>query len=295
VANEYGTPCYIYSRHALEKNYQCFANALKTVSHQICYAVKANSNLAILNVLANLGSGFDIVSLGELQRVIAAKGNPKKVVFSGVGKTKKEILAALEIGVYCFNVESELELERINELAQQMHVKARIALRINPNIDAQTHPYIATGLKENKFGIDIEDAKNIITTLDKYTHLQLIGIACHIGSQLTDLKPLMAAIDRIVELALTLQHTHPLEHINIGGGLGVAYQHETPPSIEDYIATALNHLAPCRNLKVIVEPGRAIVADTGILVTKVEYIKYTDHKNFAVVDVGMNDFLRPAL
>jgi len=295
IANQFGTPCYVYSRAAIEENWQRFNDGLSNVPHLICYAVKANSNIAILNLLANLGSGFDIVSGGELERVLAANGDPQKIVFSGVGKSTYEIKQALEADIYCFNVESESELERINAIAKQLNKIANIALRINPNVDARTHPYIATGLRENKFGIEIESALPICKTLKNFSHLNLVGLACHIGSQLIELNPLTDAIDRIIELAEKLINENlSLKHLDIGGGLGVNYQDEIPPTIEQYISSALTHLKTWP-LKIIIAPGRAIMADAGILLTKVEYLKHTSHKNFAIVDAAMNDLARPSL
>ncbi len=296
IAKQYGTPCYIYSQQALERNWHEFADAFGKIPHQICYAVKANSNLAILNFFAKKQAGFDIVSIGELERVLLAKGDPKKIIFSGVAKLEREILRAIEIGVGCFNVESEPELIRLHTLAAQQKKVLNIALRINPNIDAKTHPYIATGLRDNKFGIDSEEAlalcEKIQTTLP---YCKLIGIACHIGSQLTELNPFLEAIDKVLELVALLKKSNiQLQHIDIGGGLGVCYKHETPPTIQKYVTAVCQKLAK-HSLKIIVEPGRALVANTGILLTRIEYLKYTSHKNFAIVDAGMNDLLRPAL
>ncbi len=295
IAKEYGTPCYVYSKKALLTNWKNFDNAFAKHPHRICYAVKANSNLAILHLFALLKSGFDIVSLGELERVLKAGGDPAKIVFSGVGKKTHEIVRALQVGIHCFNVESEAELDRLNEIAREQHQIAPISLRINPNIDARTHPYIATGLNENKFGIAYVDVPLIIEKIKKLPHLKLIGIGNHIGSQLTELSPFVAAIDRLLELVVQLTANDiQLEHINIGGGLGVNYQYETPPSIEEYAETLINKLASYPQ-EIILEPGRAIVANAGILLTSVEYLKLTPHKNFAIVDAAMNDLLRPAL
>jgi diaminopimelate decarboxylase len=295
IASRFGTPCYVYSRAALEQNWQAFDQAFGKVPHRICYAVKANSNIAILNLFARLNSGFDIVSLGELERVLSAGGDPAKIVFSGVGKKSVEITRALEAGIYCFNVESADELERINALAKQVGKIAPVALRINPNIDARTHPYIATGLKENKFGIEFEKTVPLCIDIKKLTHLKLIGIACHIGSQLTELSPFIEALDRVKELAgQILKEGIKLEHLNIGGGLGIRYQDEQPPSIKEYVNTLCEHMQGLP-YQIILEPGRAITANAGILLTAVEYLKHTPHKNFAIVDAAMNDLMRPAL
>lgn len=295
VAKQFGTPCYVYSRAALEYNWKEFHQVLQKRAHRICYAVKANSNIAILQLLASLGAGFDIVSLGELQRVLVAGGDPRKIVFSGVGKKRYEIQKALEANIYCINVESIEELICINEIAQSLGKVASIALRVNPNIDAQTHPYIATGLKENKFGIEFEKILSLSDTLRTFPFLKLIGIGCHIGSQLTELSPFQEAATRLIELYHALQKKGvQLEHINIGGGLGVTYQQETPPSISRYVEAICKQFSSLP-IEIILEPGRAIIANTAILLTRIEYTKQTTHKNFAIVDAGMNDFLRPAL
>lgn len=295
IARQFGTPCYVYSKAVLTDNWQQFSSAFAGRPHRICYAVKANSNLAILNLFAKQHSGFDIVSQGELERVLIAGGDPAKVVFSGVGKKIAEIKRALQVGINCFNVESTVELARLNEIAQQENKIAPITLRINPNIDARTHPYIATGLSENKFGIALPDALAIIPHLKNWPHLKLIGIGCHIGSQLTDMNPFLEAADRLLEIVAQLTRAGiQLQHLNIGGGLGVNYQNETPPSIHTY-ATALKAKLADFTGEIILEPGRAIVANAGILLTQVEYLKHTAHKNFALVDAGMNDLLRPAL
>lgn len=295
IANEFGTPCYVYSRAELENNWRAFDHAFADYPHRICYAVKANPNLAILNLLAKLNSGFDIVSIGELERVLAAGGNPKQIVFSGVGKCAAEINRALEVGIYCFNVESESELTKLNFLAKQQNKIASIALRINPNIDARTHPYIATGLHENKFGIEITHAFALCQQIKTLSHIKLIGIGCHIGSQLTEIEPFLEALDCILRLADELAKENiQLQNINIGGGLGIRYRDEQPPAIQAYVAALhkkLNH----RQIEIILEPGRVIVANAGILLTKVEYLKHSPHKNFAIVDAGMNDYIRPAL
>jgi diaminopimelate decarboxylase len=295
IAKQFGTPCYVYSHAALTENWHAFSDAFGAVQHRICYAVKANSNLAILNLFARHQSGFDIVSQGELERVLAAGGDPKKIVFSGVGKKPAEIFRALEVGIHCFNVESESELQRIHALAKQKNKIAAIALRINPHIDAGTHPYIATGMKENKFGIEIETVLPLCAAIKNMPHLKLIGIACHIGSQITDLTPFVDAIDRVLELATVMaQLDIKLEHINIGGGLGVTYQDEQLPSIKEYVKTLCEKFAK-QPYEIIIEPGRALTANAGILLTQVEHLKHTTYKNFAIVDAAMNDLLRPSL
>ena len=295
IANQFGTPCYVYSRNALENNWRAFDKALADIPHRICYAVKANSNIAILNILAKLDSGFDIVSIGELERVLAAGGDPNKIVFSGIGKKNSEITRALDIGIACFNVESEAELEHIQSIAKEKNKIAKIALRVNPNIDARTHPYIATGLRDNKFGIDISICLSLCQKVTGMPNLQLIGLACHIGSQLTELEPFLEAADCLLKLCdqLTEMGVH-LQNINVGGGLGIIYHNENPPPIADYVA-ALRKKISGRNFEILIEPGRAIAANAGILLTRVEYLKVTDHKNFAIVDAGMNDLIRPAL
>ncbi len=296
LAKSYGTPLYVYSRATLERHWHAFDHAFKSHPHLICYAVKANSNLALLNVLARLGSGFDIVSLGELERVLAAGGDGKKIVFSGVGKTEQEIKRALEVGIRCFNVESEAELERLNALAYEMGKKAPISLRINPDVDAKTHPYISTGLKENKFGISFTKAKEVYRYAASLPYLTIKGIDCHIGSQLTELAPFIEATKLLVELidALAKEGIN-IEHLNLGGGLGVIYQDETPPLPEEYAKALLDCLDNYKHLELIVEPGRAICANAGVLVTKVEYLKTNEQKHFAIIDAGMNDLMRPAL
>jgi diaminopimelate decarboxylase len=295
VANQFGTPCYVYSRATIEENWRAFDDALTDIPHRICYAVKANSNIGILNLLARLQSGFDIVSLGEMERVLAAGGDPKKIVFSGVGKKEIEIARALDVGIHCFNVESADEIQRIHTIAKQANKIAAITLRINPNIDAKTHPYIATGLKENKFGIDIDNISAVCASVKTLSHLKLIGIACHIGSQLTTIEPFIEATDRLLELAERMMNDgFALEHINIGGGLGVRYQDEEPPSINLYIQKIRERLKK-NALEIIIEPGRSIIANAGVLLTRIEYLKPTAHKNFAIVDAAMNDLIRPAL
>lgn len=299
IVAEYGTPCYIYSRAALEQQWHEFNNAIIDHPHLICFAVKANGNIGILNLLARLGSGFDIVSGGELARVLAAGADPQKIVFSGVGKTVPEIQFALKTGIHCFNVESEAELLRINDLAGALNKKAPIALRINPDIDVNTHPYIATGLQENKFGIPYEQALALYQKAQALEHLQIIGIDCHIGSQLTELKPFLAALDRLRYLIDELKnHGIELEHIDVGGGLGIVYDQREkplPPTLSAYGTAIVEQLKNYPDLTLIIEPGRAIAGPAGILVTRVEYLKSTDCKQFAITDAGMNDLLRPAL
>ncbi len=295
LVSKYGSPLYVYSRATLERHYKVFDEALGAHPHKICYAVKANSNLAVLNVLARLGSGFDIVSGGELARVLAAGGDPQRVVFSGVGKLAWEIEQALAAGIGCFNVESRPELERLNAIAGSMGKIARISIRVNPDVDVKTHPYIATGLKENKFGVDLAEALELYELARSLLGIRVVGVDCHIGSQLMELDPLLDAFDRVYALVKTLKERgFEIEHLDLGGGLGVPYHNETPPSPGDY-AKALAARFTDLSLELIVEPGRAIAANAGILLTKVEYLKYGAHKNFAVVDAGMNDLLRPAL
>jgi diaminopimelate decarboxylase len=295
IANQFGTPCYVYSRAAIEANWRAFDNALAGKPHRICYAVKANSNLAILNVLARLGSGFDTVSIGEIERVIAAGGDPAKIIFSGVGKTSSEILRAIAIGIHSFNVESDVEIERLQSLAASQDKIINISLRVNPDIDANTHPYISTGLKENKFGIEISDVLPLCAKIKTFPHLNLIGIACHIGSQLTQISPFLAAIDRVLELVEQLQKQWiSLQQLDFGGGLGIRYRDEQPPSIDEYVTALRNHVVECPQ-EIILEPGRAISANAGILLTRIEYLKLTQHKNFAIIDAAMNDLMRPAL
>jgi diaminopimelate decarboxylase len=300
IARQCGTPCYVYSRAALEDRFRAFADALQGRDHLVCYAVKANSNLAVLNLLARLGSGFDIVSGGELERVLAAGGDPAKVVFSGVGKTRDEMRRALAAGIYCFNVESEAELEVLNQVAGELGKPAPLALRVNPDVDPATHPYIATGLKQSKFGIDIAQAEAAYARARALPHLRVTGIACHIGSQLTDLAPVVEALDRVLGLAnALLDQGFALRHLDLGGGLGIRYNEEQPPAPGDYIRAILDRLASkggqARKLRLVFEPGRAIVGNTGVLLTRVLYLKLGSEKNFAVVDAAMNDLLRPAL
>ncbi|RKZ76525.1 MAG: diaminopimelate decarboxylase [Candidatus Parabeggiatoa sp. nov. 1] len=295
LADTYGTPCYVYSRAALERHWHAFDQALKNHRHLVCYAVKANSNLTVLNVLARLGSGFDIVSGGELERVLRAGGEPDKIIFSGVGKTVAEMRRALEVGIRCFNVESEAELLRLNQVAFEMGKCAQVSVRVNPDVDAKTHPYISTGLKQTKFGIDIDIATEVYAKAASLPHLQMIGIDCHIGSQLTETAPFMDALRRVMVLVETLRDMGiHLQHIDIGGGLGVRYRDETPPSPVAYIQ-ALSQVLGGAPYEIILEPGRAIAANAGILLTRVEYLKNTAAKHFAIVDAAMNDLLRPAL
>jgi diaminopimelate decarboxylase len=295
IVAAHGTPCFIYSRATLERHWRAFDAALAGVEHLVCYAVKANSNLAVLNVLARLGSGFDIVSVGELERVLAAGGDPQRVVFSGVGKRADEMRRALEVGIHCFNVESQAELELLNQVAGEAGVKAPVSIRVNPDVDAGTHPYISTGLKENKFGIDINRAFEVYTRAAILPHLTIRGVDCHIGSQLTDTGPFLDALERVLRLVelLVVQGIH-IEHLDLGGGLGIRYRDETPP-LPDVYAKALRERLGETQLTILIEPGRAIAGNAGILVTRVEYLKHTGHKDFAVVDAAMNDLMRPAL
>ena len=295
IAETWGTPCYIYSRATLERHWRAFDDALAFIPHMICYSVKANSNLAVLDVLARLGSGFDIVSQGELTRVLAAGGVAERVVFSGVGKTREEMRRALEAGVSCFNVESESELDALNEEAGLLAATAPVSLRVNPDVDAKTHPYIATGLKESKFGIPIDRALGLYQKAAALPHLQLLGVDCHIGSQQTTLGPFIDALERVLQLVDELHGAGiVLQHLNFGGGLGIRYDQETPPQPGEY-AQAIKARLSGRELKLLVEPGRAIAGNAGILVTRVQHIKSNGVKKFAVVDAGMNDLLRPAL
>ncbi|WP_371370403.1 diaminopimelate decarboxylase [Pseudomonas sp. QL9] len=295
VAERFGTPTYVYSRSHIEQQYRSYTDALQGLPHLVCFAVKANSNLAVLNVLARLGSGFDIVSRGELERVIAAGGDPAKVVFSGVGKTRDDMRRALEVGVHCFNVESTVELERLQEVAAELGVKAPVSLRVNPDVDAQTHPYISTGLKENKFGVDIDEAEAIYARAAELPNLKVKGVDCHIGSQLTQLEPFLDALDRLLALIDRLAARGiVIQHLDLGGGLGVRYRDETPPPASDYIRAIRERLGN-RQLTLVFEPGRYIVANAGLLLTRVEYLKHTTHKDFAIIDAAMNDLIRPAL
>lgn len=295
IAEQYGTPAYVYSRATLERHWRAFDEAFAGQPHLVCYAVKANSNLAVLNVLARLGSGFDIVSAGELARVLAADGRADRTVFSGVGKTAQEIAYALEQNIRCFNVESIAELERINQVAGDLGKVAPVSIRVNPDVDAETHPYISTGLKENKFGIDINLAPAVYQQAAAMPNLQVIGVDCHIGSQLTKVTPFVDALQRVLMLIDELAANGiEIHHLDIGGGLGIQYKDETPPTPAEY-AAAMQDLLKDRQLEILMEPGRAIAGNAGILLTKVEYIKASDDKRFAIVDAAMNDLLRPAL
>ncbi|MBL4820211.1 MAG: diaminopimelate decarboxylase [Gammaproteobacteria bacterium] len=295
IADQYGTPCYVYSKAGIELNYRAYEQAVGTYPHLICYAVKANPNLAVLNILARMGAGFDIVSGGELQRVLAAGGNPEKVIFSGVGKTEEEIAQALQAGIHCFNVESASELDRINTIAARLGCRAPVSLRVNPDVDAGTHPYISTGLKENKLGIDSNEALGVYGHAANLSNIDVIGIDCHIGSQLTEITPFLDALERLLVLVDKLADADiSLHHIDIGGGLGVTYQSETPPTPDALISAVLEKMSG-RKLRLLLEPGRSIVANAGVLLVRVEYLKHTPHKNFAIVDGAMNDLLRPAL
>ena len=296
LAEEFGTPLYIYSRATLERHWHAFDSALGEHPHLICYAVKANSNIGILNVMAKLGSGFDIVSQGELERVLAAGGEASKVVFSGVAKSRAEIMRALEVGIRCFNVESVAELHHINQIAGEMGKVAPISLRVNPDVDAHTHPYISTGLKENKFGVSVDEAREVYKLAATLPHVKITGMDCHIGSQLTELQPFLDATDRLIRLIEQLKEDGiTLKHLDLGGGLGVTYTDETPPHPSDYAAALLNKLKDYEDLEIILEPGRAIAANAGILVAKVQYLKTNESRNFAITDTGMNDMIRPAL
>jgi len=295
IVAAYGSPCYIYSKATLERHWHAFDTAFADQAHLICYAVKANSNIAILNTLARLGSGFDIVSLGELERVLAAKGDPKKVVFSGVGKREDEIRAALKVGIRCFNIEVKGELDRINQIAGELGVIAPVSFRVNPDVDAKTHPYISTGLKENKFGIDIEGAIAEYRRAAEMQNIEIVGIDCHIGSQLTETRPFLDALARVLKIVDSLKSEGiVLHHLDLGGGLGICYNDETPPEPAEYVAAILSRLGE-HNLEILLEPGRAIAGNAGLLATKVEYLKPTEHKNFAIVDAAMNDLVRPSL
>ena len=295
VAEAIGTPCYVYSNAALTQAFERFSTGFKHADHLVCFAVKSNPSLAILNLFAKLGAGFDIVSGGELARVIAAGGDPSKVVFSGVGKTADEMRAALEAGILCFNVESASELVRLNDIAGYMGKVAPVSLRVNPNVDAKTHPYISTGLKNNKFGVAYEDALDIYLQAAAMPNIAIHGVDCHIGSQITELSPFLDAFDRVLALvdALEKNNIH-IQHIDLGGGIGICYSNETPPECTEYAKAMLAKLGK-RNIKLVFEPGRALVGNAGVLLTKVEYLKHTETKNFAIVDAAMNDLMRPAL
>ena len=296
LAEQFGTPLYIYSKATLERHWHAFDKAFGEHPHLVCYAVKSNPNIAILNLMAKLGSGFDIVSQGELERVLAADGDPAKVVFSGVAKSEPEITRALEVGIRCFNVESEAELLRINEVAGRLGKTAPISLRVNPDVDAHTHPYISTGLKENKFGVSVEQAREVYKLAATLPNIEIVGMDCHIGSQLTELQPFLDAVDRLIVLMEQLkQDGIALKHLDLGGGLGVTYTDETPPHPTEYAKALWEKLNAFSELEIIVEPGRAITANAGILVTKVEYLKSNESRNFAIVDAGMYEMIRPAL
>ncbi len=295
LAKSYGTPLFVYSKTELENRWHAFNQAFKTQPHLVCYAVKTNSNLAVLNVLAKLGSGFDIVSQGELERVLRAGGDPKKVVFSGVCKQTVEIRRALEVGIRCFNIESHAELDRIQSVAQSLDLIADISIRVNPDVDAQTHPYISTGLKDNKFGVDINTAPELYADACALSHINPIGIDCHIGSQLTEISPFIDALKRVLTLKKSLSNMGiDIHHLDLGGGLGIQYTDETPPAIAAYIQALIETLND-EKVEIIIEPGRAIAGNAGVLLTEVEYLKPTEHKNFAIIDAGMNDLIRPAL
>ena len=295
IAKEHGSPCYVYSRATFERHWRAFDDALSAHDHLVCFAVKANSNLGVLNVLAKIGAGFDIVSGGELERVLAAGGDAGKVVFSGVGKTASEMRRALDVGIRCFNVESEAELILLNDVAGDKGVKAPVSIRVNPDVDAKTHPYISTGLKENKFGIDITLAPEVYSRASKMENLKIEGVDCHIGSQLTETRPFLDALDRVLALIDQLSEMNiNIHHLDLGGGLGIQYHDETPPSPVEY-AKALSSKLAGRELQILIEPGRAIAGNAGILVTRVEFLKSNDEKHFAIVDAAMNDLMRPAL
>ena len=299
IAEQYGTPTYVYSRAYIEQQFLSYQQALRGREHLICYAVKANSNIAVLNILAKLGAGFDIVSIGELERVLAAGGEPSKVVFSGVAKTPAEMQRALEVGIHCFNLESEAELDSLQQVAARLDMPAKISVRVNPDVDANTHPYISTGLKENKFGIAIEQAPDVYRKAAQMSHIEVIGIDCHIGSQLTQISPFLAALDAILSLIDTLANDNiTISHLDLGGGLGVRYSNETPPAPSEYVAAVIEHMKGHKNASRVTlafEPGRSIVANAGVLLTRVEYLKCNPHKNFALIDAAMNDMIRPAL
>ncbi len=295
IAREFGTPCYVYSKAALTLAFERFSAGFIGSDHLVCFAVKSNPSLAILNLFAKLGAGFDIVSGGELARVLAAGGDPKKIVFSGVGKTAVEMQAALDAGIFCFNVESASELTRLNKVAAEMGKVAPVSLRVNPNVDAKTHPYISTGLKNNKFGVAYEDALSIYLQAAAMSNIAIHGVDCHIGSQITELSPFLDAFDRVLLLVDALQqHGIEIQHIDAGGGIGICYSNETPPEFKVYAAAMLAKLGE-RKVKLVFEPGRALGGNAGVLLTKVEYLKHTEAKNFAIVDAAMNDLMRPAL
>ncbi|CAM8400614.1 diaminopimelate decarboxylase [Candidatus Methylopumilus universalis] len=295
IAKEFGTPTYVYSKNTLIQTFESFKKGLLKTDHLICFAVKANSNIAILNLFASLGAGFDIVSGGELERVIYAGGDPQKIVFSGVGKTESEIIAALKANILCFNVESRSELIRIQEVAENINIRASISIRVNPDVDAKTHPYISTGLKDNKFGVDFNQALSLYLDAKSMSYIDIKGIDCHIGSQITELNPFIDALDRVLSLVDQLKKNNiHLSHIDIGGGIGICYQDESPPDFEIYIKEILNKIKDL-NVKIIFEPGRALVGNAGVLLSKVEYLKQNDIKHFAIIDAAMNDLMRPTL
>jgi diaminopimelate decarboxylase len=295
IAEEFGTPCYVYSKQALTHAFKSFQAGLSNTDHLICFAVKSNPNLAVLNVFARLGAGFDIVSGGELARVIAAGGDPKKVVFSGVGKTADEMRAALDAGIFCFNVESASELSRLNKVAGEIGKIAPVSLRVNPDVDAKTHPYISTGLKNNKFGVAFEDAIAVYKEAAAMPNIAIHGVDCHIGSQITEIAPFIDALDRVLKLVDELESNNiHISHIDVGGGVGITYDDETPPEFMAYTQAILNKMNQ-KQVKLLFEPGRALVGNAGVLLTKIEYIKPTTSKNFAIVDAAMNDLMRPAL
>ena len=295
IAETYGTPCYVYSRATLERHWHAFDDAFDEHPHLVCFAVKANSNLGVLNTLARLGSGFDIVSVGELERVLAAGGEPGRVVFSGVGKQAHEMRRALQVGIRCFNVESAAELERLDQVAGELGVRAPVALRVNPDVDAKTHPYISTGLKENKFGIAIDEAPSLYGRAAGLANIEVSGVDCHIGSQLTQLAPFLDALERVIALveALAAEGIN-IDHLDLGGGLGVRYNDETPPEPAEYARALLLRLGDTP-YEIFIEPGRAIAANAGVLLTRVEYLKHSEAKDFAVIDAAMNDLIRPSL
>jgi diaminopimelate decarboxylase len=299
IAERVGTPCYVYSRSMIERQWRAFDGAFAGRDHMVCYAVKANSNLGVLSVLARLGSGFDIVSVGELERVLRAGGDRAKIVFSGVGKADAELRRALQVGIYCFNVESEAELLRLNALAAEGRQRAPVALRVNPDVDPNTHPYIATGLRRNKFGVPIETAAGLYARAKSLSHLEISGVACHIGSQLVDLGPFVDALERIIALVEDLRRQgQRLQHLDLGGGLGIRYRNEQPPSPEEFVKTLIERVGnvpACRDMRIMIEPGRALVGEAGVLLTRVLYLKHGQERNFAIVDAAINDLLRPAL
>ncbi|ACO73017.1 diaminopimelate decarboxylase [Laribacter hongkongensis] len=294
IAEQYGTPCYVYAESALTQAYSAYSNAFAGMPHLVCYALKANSNLSVIRHFASLGAGFDTVSIGEIERVLAAGGEAGKIVFSGVGKSAAEMRRALEIGIHCFNVESVNELERLDTVARELGKRAPVSLRINPNVDARTHPYISTGLKNNKFGIAYDIARQSYRRAAELPNLDVIGIDCHIGSQLTDSTPLIDALDRLLVLVDQLSEDGiRLRHVDIGGGLGIRYADETPPDLQQY-ADAIRERLAGRDLALLMEPGRSLVGNAGVLLTRVEYLKEGDGKHFAVVDAAMNDLMRPS-